>query len=396
MSLFGGEGVPFTSQSVTKSWSAVTRRKGRTGDLPYVRQYPAFLTDNLDVLRARSKWLTRNNAHAAGVARDLADQLVGSTGVVPGIEDMTWRRWADDPAQCDHQMRLPLVGMLWAAARAQIVSGEAFVVVRTLRSDSPWPLPLRFDVLDGDALGYGVHAGYGGLGGTAGRVARGARIQQGIEYGASGRRLAYHFHTPSKFYYGDEPTVRVEAVEVFHLYEPLEPGMERGAPWLAPVILKLSDLGAFEEATLKKAEIASQIVAITSRLDGVDASLLPSESDDDALATPYELRVSPGNEVKAMPEQKTAGVKDFADAILSGAAAGVGTVFEDLTGDYRNMPFSAARLSSLKQERRTKGRRQARDRAAGPLDVRLVPAGGRGARPRLAGGRRARLDRAAD
>lgn len=287
------------------------------------------------------------------MARDLADQLVGSTGLLPGVEDPAWLEWSMEPEQCDALGLLPLIGLQWLAARSQIVTGDAFVVARAVRADSAWPLPIRFLVLDGDALGpEGA--------GTMSRAVRGARIQQGIEYGPSGRRIAYHFRVPSRSgYAGDDRPIRVAAADVYHLFEPEEPVMERGLPWFTPIVLDMSDLGAYQQAVLKKAELHAKIAAISSRLDGIDASVAPNETDDpEKPITPaYELQITPGTEFKAFPHTPTDGVKDFSRAILGGAAVGVGAQLEDVTGDYAGLNFSQARLSGLKQERRSKGRR---------------------------------------
>ena len=352
ITLFGGH-VPYTRATGTSNtFAAVTRRRGRIGDLPFSRIWPQHLVDNLDVLRTRAKWLTRNNVHAAAVARDLAHQIVGATGILPGTDEPAWLEWAEDPVQCDEHGQLDLYGLEWLALRSVVVTGEAFIVRRPKRVDSRWPIPMQIDVFDGDSLAYGPVTGLAA-------VARGSRMQQGIEYSlATGRRRAYHFRVPSRSgYAGDDVPIRVQARDVIHLYEPIETGMERGVSWFAPALLELSDLGAFETAILKRAELQANIAAITSRAETVDAPMLPSEDDDEPMTPGYELRVTPGSEVRPFPNNSAQGIKDFSQVVLSGIASALGTTVEDLTGNY-NMPFSAAKLSWLKQAARVRGIRR--------------------------------------
>ena len=91
----GGDGG---SSGNHRAYPAAARSGSRVRpELPYTRVHPYLLLQDLDTLRARSKWLTRANGYAQAAARDLPSLIVGSTGIMPGIDESLWMQWADDP-----------------------------------------------------------------------------------------------------------------------------------------------------------------------------------------------------------------------------------------------------------------------------------------------------------
>ena len=345
-SLFGRD---LGAGGTPRGYQAATKKQGRAPDWPNDRVLPYHLATDLRTLRARSKWMIRNNPYAAALARDLASQIVGS-GILPGSDERLWEQWRDDPKLCDELERMGLVGLQWQAARAVIATGEAFIVRRIKRPDSVFPLPMRVLVLDGDSIDYGLHSGYSHTG---------TRLAHGIEYSARGKRIGYYFRIPqygrggSMWSEGDR--IRISAEDVIHLYDPAEPGMERGVPWLAPALLTLGDLNEYQGSSIKKAEIAAKLAVVTSSVAGMEDGMLPDEDEDEGLRPGYELPVTPGSQVTPFPQTAADGIDVFSKVAIQQVAAAAGTSFEALTGDYRGMPFSSARMSRLTQERRISG-----------------------------------------
>lgn len=338
--------------SSSKAYPAAARRSTRIGDaMPYSRVYPEHLLVDLFILRARSKWLLRANGYARAAARDMATLIVGRTGFVPGFDDVLWREWRQNPVQCDVQGLLTYVALQWLAAHAVVTTGEAFVVRRARRADSAWPLPIQLDVFDGDALA---------VGGQVAAIRPGHRVLYGIEYSARGRRVAYHFRIPHPAG-GSEQTIRVAASDVVHLFDPCETGMQRGVPWFASVVIRLADLDSYHEASLKKANRAADIAVVTSKIEDEeegDGRMLPGEGDDESLAPGWELPITPGSKAYPFPGVESDGLREYTDVSLQTVGAAIGTGFELLTGDYRGMPFSAARMSRGERDERVAGLRE--------------------------------------
>ena len=347
-SLFGGAGYyPETGTRLNRAYPAAARDSGRVGDeMPYARVFPEHLLLDLPIIRARAKWLTRANPYAGAAARDLATLIVGSSGILPGFDDANWKEWRETPEACDWEGMLAFYALQHLAVRAAIVTGEAFVVRRRSRTDSRWRLPVHIDVWDGDALAYGPVA----------RPVPGNRVSAGIEYGRRGRRVAYHFRTPHPAGAYEE-SIRVPADDVVHLYDPLETGMQRGVSWFTPVVIRLADLEAYHEASLKKADIAAKVAVVTSKLEDSTGSarMMPGEDGtDDRLVPGYELPVTPGSQVTPFPAAQPDGLREFTEVGLQAISVATGTGFELLTGDYRGMPFSASRMSRGERDERVK------------------------------------------
>ena len=60
-------------------------------------------------------------------------------------------------------------------------------------------------------------------------------------------------------------TVRLPAEDIVHLFHPLAPGQLRGVSWLAPVLLRLHELDAFEDATLARQKVAALLPGSSRR-----------------------------------------------------------------------------------------------------------------------------------
>ena len=115
---------------------------------------------------------------------------------------------------------------------------------------------MRLDVLDGESLS---ETDSGGLAG----VSRGGVVEDGIEYGPAGLPVAYWFRRrrPGWWIEGDWDTYRVPARDVIHLYDPIEPGLRRGVPWMSAAIMPLMQLGQFNDAT-REAKSTSASVSL--------------------------------------------------------------------------------------------------------------------------------------
>jgi capsid protein len=72
---------------------------------------------------------------------------------------------------------------------------------------------------------------------------------------------------------------RILAADVLHVYRKRRPGQLRDVSWLAPILLRLRDLGDYEAALLMQAKIEACLAAVVSEegneaLTGTAANLL--------------------------------------------------------------------------------------------------------------------------
>ncbi len=299
-------------------------------------------------LRDVARDLVRNNPYAESAVTTIVDQTVGwgltakPRPAAPRVKE-AWDAWANSTA-CDADGRSDFAGLQKLVMRAVVQDGEVLVRRRLRRPEDGLPIPLQIQVLEADFLDTTKH----GLS-TVG----GGRIVYGVEFNAIGQRVAYWLHPehPGNSAWVTPSSVRVPADGVLHIYKPTRPGAARGASWFAPVLLRMKDFDEFEDATLMKQKIAACLAVILSDVDGSAAPLGTTSSDDptvDWLEPGLIKTVSAGKSVDIVPPPSATDYPAYAEASLRSQAAGLGVTYEDFTGDYADLPFSAARMSRLR------------------------------------------------
>lgn len=317
----------------------------------------AAVGSGLARLREHARDLVRNNAYAASAIATLVDHVVGYGLVAapkkgsarPAPMNMAkdrWRRWSETTA-CDADGRHEFAGLQKLVMRTVVESGEALVRRRWRRLEDGLPLPLQLQVLEPDFL----DTTKDGL-----TTPTGGRIIQGIEFDVLGRRAAYWLYPehPGALMGGGRTfgaSRPVPASEVLHVFRAGRPGQARGVSWFAPVILKLKDLDEYEDAALMKQKIAACLAVITSDVDGAGPALGGTDArkpEQDFLEPGMILNVSPGRNVSVVNPPTIGEHAEYTATALRAIAAGIGATYEDLTGNYENLPFSAARMSRLR------------------------------------------------
>jgi lambda family phage portal protein len=303
-------------------------------------------------LRAVTRDLVRNNAHAASAVATLADDIVG-WGITPtpkpaltGRALEAWKDWAETPA-CDADGRDDLYGLQKLAVRTLIESGEVLIRQRprTRPQDlESMPIPMQLQVLEPDyldTLKTGIVLPDGG------------RITHGVEFDPIGRRRGYWLfreHPGAEIVGSGIQSYFVPAAGVLHVYHRLRPGQVRGVPWFAPVMLKLRDYDDYDDAQLMKQKVAACLAVITTDVTG-GANVLgtadPANPTWDRLSPGMIYNAPAGQDVEVVQPPRVEGYRDYAEITLRTIAAGLGTTYESLTGDFTDLPFSAARMSRL-------------------------------------------------
>jgi lambda family phage portal protein len=185
-----------------------------------------------------------------------------------------------------------------------------------------------------------------------------------VEFDAIGKRVAYWLFPEhpgaalSMFTAGSlgGASVRVSAENILHVFHQERIGQVRAASWFAPVILKLKDYDEYDDATLMKQKIAACLAVLTSDVDGTASALGTADDTQspgiDSLEPGMILNVPPGRTVTVVDPPTVREYADYSKVSFQTIAAGLGVTYEDLTGSYENLPFSAARMSRLAHQSR--------------------------------------------
>lgn len=310
----------------------------------------AALRSGLAKLREHARDLDRNNPHAKSVANTIADHVVGweikgkpANGDQRAAE--AWKKWAGSTS-CDADGRHDFAGLCKLVMRTVVVSGECLVRRLVRRAEDGLAIPLQLQVLEPDFLD--ARKDYA--------LPNGGSVVQGVEFDKQGRRVAYWLFSehPGSSLMGRPgafESSRVPADEVVHVFRSERPGQVRGPSWFAPVILTLKDFDEYADAQLMKQKVAALLGIVvtdeggTPQVFGAPDSI---ESSWDSLEPGGVHHVAPGSQVEVVQPPRVAEYKEYSQVTLRSVAAGVGCTYEDITGDYAGMPFSAARMSRLR------------------------------------------------
>jgi lambda family phage portal protein len=313
------------------------------------------LLGSLGRLREHARDLVRNNPYATAALDTIVDQTIG-WGIVPKPRGGSpaarnratdrWRAWAETVA-CDADGRLDFAGLQKLVLRTVVESGEVLIRRRWRRPEDGLPIPLQLQVLEPDFLDT-----------TRDTIlpSGGRRIIQGIEFDALGRRVAYwlfreHPGSSVPGAGGFGMADRIPASEILHVFKPARPGQVRGASWFAPVMLRLKEFDEYEDAALMKQKIAACLAVITTDVDGTTPALGATDAqkpEQDLLEPGLILNFPAGRSATVVEPPSVSEHAPYSQTILRAIAAGLGVTYEDLTGDYQGMPFSAARMSRLR------------------------------------------------
>lgn len=306
----------------------------------------------LSVLRAQARDLTRNNAWARrGLRRILADAI--GTGIRPkatgrGAELVMarWKDWAET-TECDAAGRCTFYGLQRLILRTIAESGEVLIRRRFRLATDGLTVPLQLQVLEPDY----IDTGKDGI-----ELPNGGEIVQGVEFDAIGRRVAYWLfdrHPGGMHQLVNPVSRRIPADGILHVFDQERAGQVRGPSWFASVDVRLHDLKDFEDATLTKQKIAACMAVFTTDMEGLGQPL-GQDGKDAATGKPTDMfepgmvvSLPPGKNVTVANPPAATDHESYSATELRGVAAGLGTTYSGMTGDYSQANYSSERAARL-------------------------------------------------
>lgn len=290
------------------------------------------------VLRQRGRFFTANEPFAAAGVSALVTYGVGA-GPMPAhpnaeLVDSFANEWW---SVCDADGRLDFGGLVALAVRALIVDGECFAVLLNT------PQGLRVRLLPAEQVDESKTADLGG----------GAFIASGIEFNAQGERVAYWIRPfmPTQQFETYAPPVRVDASDVLHIMRPDGVGQVRGVSWLAPIMLKLADLGLLSDALLKGYQVAAMHAGFMVDQNGIGGMPFDGEQSGDVLDVSLEpgtvRRLPAGYDVKFSNPQAAQNSVEFRTSIIEEISAGLGVPAFMVSGNVNRANYSSLRAALI-------------------------------------------------
>ena len=287
-----------------------------------------------------------NNPWMAHAVTSLVSNYVG-TGIVirskceaSGVRDTLQARYEQWLEASDHDGRHDFYGLQAIAVREMVVKGEAFI--QLIQSDNELSLKLiPADMVDASL--------YRELGSSR-------YIFAGVEFDSDGKRLAYHVlpRRRGTALLQNLGHIRVPAEDMLHLFVPLEPGQVRGLSWLSPVLLRSQTLDSYEDAQLKRQEVAALFAGFIRDVNGTP-NLFEGEQKGGLMDTGMEPGalhfLPPGSDIEFPNLPDASDFPAFVQWQLRAIAAGLGLTYEQLTGDYSSSTYSSSRAALLEFRR---------------------------------------------
>lgn len=293
-------------------------------------------------IRSRARYFVANNPWASNGVSALVSGLVGF-GIKPasqhpdagsrasiGAAFGTWAKRADAEGRTD------LFGIQAAAVRAMIVDGEAFLHMETRANG------LRLRLLPAEMVDES----------DTRDLPNGGYVVAGIEFNTAGQRVAYHVlkARPTEVFASTYGTIRVPAEDMLHLMHPLGAGQVRGVSWLAPVLLRLSELDQLEDALAVGVKTAAMFAGFLVDQNGTGEPF--DASDESGILTrglePGVLqRLPSGFDIRFSTPQQAQQTAEFVSHQIRAIAAGLGVPAHLVSGDLREANYGSLRAGMV-------------------------------------------------
>ncbi len=313
-------------------------------------------------VRARVRQLVRDFPYFARAVNNMVDYTVGQGIIfqsrvktakgkldkksIQAIED-AWKWWCDE---ADTARKLHYYEIMRLMKRQDVEAGE-FLLVKSLNKESNRYLPYSLQVYEADWLS-STHDSYNSSGFGIAAAPGEKEIRQGVEYDKeTGVVTGYWFCDPS---YGGRD-VYIRADQVIHGFDMLRPQQLRGISPFAPGVLLAHDLDDYMGAEIDGAKFAAKWVAKVKRSDPATAQMLngiTGNTNTDSIASSVEELengiieyVSSGEDIDLMSSNRPGTTFDpFVRLLLTMLSITTGVPYEPLTGDYRGLNFSTAKI----------------------------------------------------
>jgi lambda family phage portal protein len=313
----------------------------------------------LKKIRERARDLQNNNDYVAKYAQLVEDNVVGPKGIqlqarveagsgrnagkldddYNGMIETAWEDWGGMET-CTTTKSMSWIDLKGLIAVSLKIEGEVFIhYIRGANNDYGFSIEL----IDPDQ----VDADYNNV------VAfNGNRIYMGIEVDEFAAPVAYYILKNHPSEGNQTQRIRVPADQIRHVFKKKRFRQVRGIPQIVSAILRLRQLGMYEEAELMASRMAAcKMAVLTSELD-VEEYNGEDEDEDGKIELPVQPgtieELPPGVSLTAVDwKHPTTAYEFFAKSQVRAASVGMGVSYASLSEDLTEVNFSSIRTGML-------------------------------------------------
>ena len=310
-------------------------------------------------LRNRSREAVRNNEYAGAACDSFVARSIGH-GIKPkwqlkdpDLRMRTHELFADWTDESDADGVTDFYGQQALCARAIFEAGEVFVRRRPRYASDGLSVPLQIELLEAEMVPLELNA----------VAPNGNVIRAGIEFDRRGRRVAYHVLKThpgdSTIVLRDAQTIRVDAADMLHIFQPLRPGQIRGVPATARSLVRLYILDQYDDAELERKKTAALHVGVITTPSGDDGGMYdpagraaggdatdgtPGMEDIPTLEPGMFMKLKDGESVTFSEPADVGGSYDaFQYRTICRITSGLSGIYHDISGDTSKSNYSSMR-----------------------------------------------------
>ncbi|WP_139413556.1 phage portal protein [Bartonella mastomydis] len=321
-----------------------------------------------DTIVARSRWLYDNEALYGSATEEWVSAAV-SDGIKPyprieGFQEEKkklldlWWQWVDE---ADYDEDASFYGLQATIAREVFLTGECFVRLHYVDLYGRSGVPLQLQVYPTEMLDLTYN-------GPA--EIKGNYIRMGIEFNASGKRVAYHFwkhhpydDCPSNTVFESQERVRIPAEMVIHIKERRIAGQLRGSPKITRSMTKIFQLESYDDAELDRKRTAALFAAfvkdsspnVEKLSDNRDKNNVEEEYKAPVIVPGASLYLGENKEVTfSNPVEVGGSYEAFQFRNILKICSALNMPYAVVTGDVTRGNFSNVRTSIIQFRRHVK------------------------------------------
>ncbi|CDO46340.1 phage portal protein [Bartonella henselae] len=321
-----------------------------------------------DTIVARSRWLYDNESLYGSATEEWVSAAV-SDGIKPyprieGFQEEKkklldlWWQWVDE---ADYDEDANFYGLQATIAREVFLTGECFVRLHYVDLYGRSGVPFQLQIYPTEML----DLTYKGPAETEGNY-----IRMGIEFNASGKRVAYHFwehhpydDCPANRAFKSQERIRVPAEMVLHIKERRIAGQLRGSPKITRCMTKIFQLESYDDAELDRKRTAALFAAfvkdnspnVAKLSDNRDKNDVEEEYEAPAIAPGASLYLGENKEVTfSNPVEVGGSYEAFQFRNISKICSALNMPYAVVTGDVTRGNFSNVRTSIIQFRRHVK------------------------------------------